>query len=283
VAAPKKGIKSDRFAKLPSARGALGTPRWSFDGVVRRVLGFSRAAELERESPGPSSRVAARAAGERAALSPAFDALRHFVRSLDDEARGKLQAVMQAGRQAQALPEAIAALAGDVAGAGDPARELFFDGAVALQDLQRGHALACATAFDLERDLTRWANVRMGTSLDERVWLRFGRELARSRTEELSCFAVVDSGGNIEKLYLRCGMNRWWSFGALIDRPSDRNVAVLRADRSRRSRVLMLSLSAALGRPCRANLKAARRASVAVGARLGVGRAPADAAPAGAG
>jgi hypothetical protein len=252
---------------------ALGGARWSFDGVVRRVLGFSRAAELEAAVPArraANRRSAALAAGDGGGASPAFDALNLFVRSLDHETRGKLRALMQAGREAQALPEA-AAVSSESAGA-DGTREpdLFASGTPALQDLQRGHAVACATEFDLELELSRWVKVGERASLDERVWLRFGRELALSRLEEWSCQAVCDSRGQLEKLYLRRGQNAWWSFGALIDRPSGRELLGQRSAKGR-SALVNLSLQAAFARSRRADLRAVDRASMAMSARLGAG------------
>lgn len=257
----------DTSSGVRADRAALDARPWTFEGAVRRVLGFSRAAELERESLEHGTRAASkRAAGAPSEPSPALDALKLFARSLDDDTRGKLRAVMRAGREAEALPDALVALAKE------EESELFSEGAVGFQHLQRGHALACATAFDLERDLSRWSKVGKETSLDERVWLRFGRELAQSRADEWSCFALVGSGEQIEKLFLRCGKKRWWSFGALIDRPSDRNLGALRATKSGRSRIVVLPLATALGRPSGKELKAVRRASTAMSARLGLGR-----------
>jgi hypothetical protein len=149
-------------------------------------------------------------------------------------------------------------------------QDLFASGAPACQDLQRGLAVACATAFDLELALPRWTKVGDGASLDDRVWLRFGRELALSRVEEWSCQAVCDSRGQLEKLYLRRGQNAWWSFGALIDRPPGRELQRQRSAKGR-ARLVSLSLQAALARSCRAELRAVHRASMAVSARLGAG------------
>jgi hypothetical protein len=251
--------------------------RWSFDGVLRRVLGFSRAAELEGETRRSSARrEPARAATPRrdevAPPSPAFDALRLFVRSLDDETQGKLRTLMQAGRSAQALPVVVTALASERAAEGPPAPELFALGLGELQDLQRGHAVACATGFDLELELGQWGDVREPESLDERVWLRFGRELAQSRVEDWSCFAVVDSRDRLQKLYLRRGTAGWWSFAALIDRPSARGLELPRSAQAGHGRLMVLPLQAALARSVRGDLRAVRRAAMALGARLGKSR-----------
>jgi len=40
-----------QFSAVPSAVSPPGKGEWTFDGVLRRVLGMSRAAELERATP----------------------------------------------------------------------------------------------------------------------------------------------------------------------------------------------------------------------------------------
>jgi len=265
---------------VPSHAAVLASARWSFDGVLRRVRGFSRAAELESEARRPGNRNGPPALSplgldDAQMESPAFDALKLFVRSLNGGTQDKLRTLMQAGHEAQALPAAVASLAAEPALASDLAFDLFARGAAALQDLQRGHAIACATGFDLEAELDGWSQVREPQSLDERVWLRFGRELAQSGVEEWSCFAVVDSRERLQKLYLRRGKGRWWSFGTLIDRPADRALDVPRAAHGGSWRIVVLSLNAAIGRACPGGLPAVRRASLAVSARLGHCRVPA--------
>lgn len=277
--------RSGSFRKMPSDPGVLAAKGWSFDGTLQRVLGFSRAAELEgaRHPAARSEHSGPAPHGHQIEPpSPAFDALRLFVRTLEPETQDKLRTLMRAGCEALALPVALAALAAERTNGGSTA-ELFARGMAELQDLQRGHAIACATSFDLELDLALWGTIREPPSLDERVWLRFGRELARSRIEEWACFAVVDSHERLQKLYLRRGKTRWWSFAALIDRPSDRSLGVPRPARSGRGGMIVVPVRTALGRSCSANLRAVRRASRALGARLGqcgpaAGRAAATAA-----
>lgn len=264
-----------RFGEVRTGQMMLHAAAWSFDGVVRRVLAFARAAELENEKSIAGELVAASSENGFARAkpgSPAFDALRLFVRSLDAETQGKLRAVMRAGREAEPLQLAAAAIATEDAAVEDGGPEVFAGGTAALQDLQRGHAVACATTFDLELPLAGWSAVGRRESLDERVWLRFGRELARSRVEEWSCFAVVDSRDHLRRLYLRRGKHRWWSFDAVIDRPSDGDLGLARSARACRSRIVTLSLQSALGRSCHPNQRAVRRASFALSARLGMCR-----------
>ena len=260
-----------RFDGVRPGPTPLRVVAWSFDGVVRRVLAFSRAAELEDEASRLRQRVAPVRflARSRTESSPAFDALTLFVRSLDRETQGKLRAVMKAGRDAEPLPTAAAAIPD-----ADRELEVFGGGAAALQDLQRGHAVACATAFDLELALAHWSAVGKRKSVDERAWLRFGRELARSHIEEWSCCAVVAGGEQLKKLYLRRGQNRWWSFGSAIDRPSHRDLERARSSRSSPARIVTLSVQAALGRSCGRNQRALQRASLALSARLGMCRIP---------
>jgi hypothetical protein len=262
--------RAAQFSEVPRDTGMLAAGRWSFDGVIQRVLGFSRAAEIEGARKG--ARLAPRAPSaskdELGSGGSALDALRHFVRSLDQETQSKLRAMIRAGRDAQQLQVAAATLAGETAGQSDPL-DWFAAGSAALQDLQRGHALACATGFNLELSLARWDKVRPAESLDERVWLRFGRELAQSRMEDWSCFALVDSRERLLTLYLRRGKALCWSFAAQIDRPSDRTLRGPRSTRTGGTHVVVLTPQAALGRPCAGNLLAVRRASMAVSARLG--------------
>ena len=263
-------VQAGSFSGVPSDSALLGAKDWSFNAVLRRVLEFCRAAELEGGA-GQRRAKAASATNDASngASTPAFDALRLFVRSLDLQTQDKLRALMRAGHEALPLHAAVAALAAERAGLGESALELFAGGAVEFQDLQRGHAVACATAFDLELDFAVWGASGEPQSLDERVWLRFGRELAQSRIEEWTCFAVVDSRDRLQKLYLRRGKSRWWSFATLIDRPSDRALGVPASARSGRAGLVVLPVQVALGRACRANLRAVRRASLAVSARLG--------------
>ena len=250
---------------LPAAVVAMSSTGWSFDGVMRRVLGFSRASGMEQ--PGPAGRKVSR---KPASPEPTFEALNFFVRSLDGEMKDKLRTVMRAGREAQTLPAAHADFTRDNLAVQGTLPDLFGGGAVALQELQRGHAVACATGFDLEAKWARWGSLAESGSLDARVWLRFGRELALSSPEEWSCLAVVDTRDQVDKLYLKRGERGWWSYDTLIDRPSAREVAKRRTARGAGyGKIVSLPLSALLGRQCRADRVAARRAMRALSARLG--------------
>ena len=279
AASAKAAPVAESPASVPADAAELTASNWSFDGVVRRVLGFSRAAEIEQGSAdAESARAPFRATrSEITDRRSAFDALNVFVRSLDQETRTKLEVVIRAGREAETLPEAFASVLRDQLARGDVAPDLFLDGMVALQHLQRGHAVACATGFDLELDVARWKSVRVRDSLDERVWLRFGRELAQSTVAEWSCLALVDGGEQVERLYLRRGRMCWYSFDFVIDRPSDRQLALRRSERpTKNSKLVTLTLEAVVGRRCRPERTAVRRAALAMSARLGTCRMKSD-------
>ncbi len=253
--------KRSLFRKMGSDSASLGVSNASFNRCLEHVVGFTRAAELD----GNISRSPNGVSGA------AFDALKLYVRSLDPDTQEKLRALVRAGHDAVPIQSGVAAIVAErVSGAGSV--ELFARGCVELEDLRRGHAVARATAFDLEIELAAWGSVREPQSLEERVWLRFGCELARSRLDEWTCFAVVDSRDRLEKLYLRRGKARWWSFAALLDRPSERALDVPRSARSGRRGLIVLPVQVALERSCRPNLGAVRRASSAVSARFALNR-----------
>jgi hypothetical protein len=249
------------FAGVRSAMSPLGKSAWSFDAVLRRVLGLSRAAELER-----IRRRESRNDGS------AIDALRFFARSLDAEVLQKLEALMRAGQDARPLGPSSASLSErgtEVA----RERELFDGRMASVENLRRGHAIACATKFDLESDIAGWPALLGAASLDDRVWLRFGRELASSSPSDWVCLGQVGQGAELEALYLRRGDRRWWSFDTLIDRPSNRAVTrELQSSRPRRGRLVTLPIDAVVGRRCRADRPALRRAALAMSARLGACR-----------
>jgi hypothetical protein len=260
-----------QFDGVPVGSGALTSSAGTFGSVLRRILSFSRAAEVKGDSPDrPRTKVAPIETSH-----DALDGLKLFVRSLDDETRDKLQALMRAGREAQSLPEVHGASAGATRPAGDELHDLFSDGRASLDHLQCGHAVACATGLDLESKRARWSALGANGSLDSRVWSRFGRELARSSPNEWSCLAVLNREHRLEKLYLRRGDRVWWSFDSLVDRPSERQLARERAlYETRRRKIVWLPLEDVLGRETGQDRTAVRRAARAMSARLGFARTP---------
>jgi hypothetical protein len=249
---------------------AFAGSAWSFDGVIRRLLGFSRAAGMAESAAPELKRGAKRSAKNTGGGTAAFDALALFVRALDQETRNKLHALMRAGKDGRGLADAHGVLSKERAAPGYEPPELFGEGAASLQNLQRGHAVACATRFDLEKDLASWVPPEGRSSLDERVWLRFGRELAVSDPEEWSCLAQMNSDKELDAVYLRRGEKRWWSFDSVIDRPSGWQIARRRNARLPvRERLVSLPVAALIGRNYPDGREAVRRAALAVSARLG--------------
>jgi hypothetical protein len=254
--ASSEQTRETSLGSVPAATGPLTGSGWSFDGVLRRVVGFSRAAENE---------------------GVALDALGLFVRTLDQATHDKLETVMRAGRDGRALADAHVLLSQERVMPGYKPPDLFGEGEAALQNLQRGHAVACATGFDLERDLQGSPAAEGRSSLDERVWLRFGRELALSNPGDWSCLALVNARKELLMVFMRLGEKRWWSFDSMIDRPSTRQMARRRNARaSKRGRLVSLSPEALVERRCRVGRKAVRRAALAMSARLGRCRVPSN-------
>jgi hypothetical protein len=257
------------FAAVATNSLDFSSPPWSFDGVLRRVIGFSRAATLVPRPATPRGATNVRVPDRRDRRSTAaFDALRLFVRTLDEPTLAKLGTLMRAGRDGVALSVAHSLRDTGVT-AVRPSAELFDDGAASLEYVQRGHAIACATDFDLEAGVELWAPSAKAGTLDERVWLRFARELAASSVSEWSCLALVGRDDRLEGLYLSRGNGAWWSFAGVIDRPSAAYVEGLQNRKSGEVRAVSLPLLAVVGRRCKKNRPAVKRAVLAVSARLG--------------
>jgi hypothetical protein len=190
-----------------------------------------------------------------------------LLQDLSPEARSKLGIVMAAGRDGASLGAAHASTAASQQGTLGPA-ELEGAGEQLGDYLARGYAIACATEFPLDVSLDRWSASESG-ELEERVWLRFGRQLASSPVEEWECVgAVGGSGERLGQLYLRLGKAVWWSFGAVLDRPSPEMVR--KEGRARSGRQSKLGpLRKVAERRCEPERRALRRALRAIRARIG--------------
>jgi hypothetical protein len=217
----------------------------SFDVLLRRTIELSR-----RE---PDGRVS-----EQEGLSA-------LLRDLQPEARTKLRIVMTAGRDGVSLGSAHASVSAGQQGLAGSELESVND---ELSDyLARGHAIACATQFQLDATLDRWSASDSG-ELEERVWLRFGKQLAATPPEEWECLGAVASGDRLAQLYLRLGKAVWWSFGAVVDRPSPETVRKDGRGRSVRHSKLG-PLRKVAERRCEPDRRALRRAMRAIRARTG--------------
>ncbi len=199
--------------------------------------------------------------------------LASVLRKQQAEARLKLQVVMMAGREGLSLGAAQASLA-----AAQPESSVELDGNSDALDghylahgdlLARGYAIACATRVELEGTLDRWRAPESG-ELEERVWLRFGRQLASSPLEEWECLgALGTSGERLSQLYLRRGKEAWWSFGAVLDRPSTATVHKdSRRARSGRRHAKLDTLRNVALRRCELDRRALQRALRAICARI---------------
>ena len=229
----------------PAPRRSASVDPTGFDVLLRRTLGLSL--------------------GER--VEAGREELASVLRNLPPEARSKLRIVMTAGRDAVGLGAAHASLSGAAQTAADDS-DLESAGARLGEYLARGYALACATQFQLDAPLERWSVAESG-ELEERIWLRFGKQLALTSPEEWECLGSPGSSGDrLAQLYLRLGKAAWWSFGAVLDRPSPEMVRKDgRARSGRHSKLGALRNVAA--RRCEPDRRALRRALRAIRARVG--------------
>jgi hypothetical protein len=194
----------------------------------------------------------------------AREGLAALLHDLQPEARAKLRIVMTAGRDGVSLGSAHASVSAAQQGLGGS--ELESVGNELGDYLARGHAIACATQFQLDASLDRWSASESG-ELEERVWLRFGKQLAATPPEEWECLGAV-AGERLAQLYLRLGKAAWWSFGAVLDRPSPETVR--KDGRGRSGRHSKLGpLRKVAERRCEPDRRALRRALRAIRARTG--------------
>jgi hypothetical protein len=212
--------------------------------------------------------------GTAAAVSnPARQSLERALDDLDPEVALKLRTLMIAGRDGKSISDVnVNMTLGDSKAAFSAAAlDTSHNGALLADYLRRGHALAWATALDIERPLASWAETTPHT-LDERAWLSFGKQLAKSEPGDWQCLAFVDGRTQgISSLYLRLAEHAWWSFQAVLDRPSAAAVEKQqRALTSRRSKgVAARSLTSVASQLSSAQGRALRRAARAIRARLG--------------
>jgi hypothetical protein len=210
-------------------------------------------------------------AGELAEPSPQ-QRLTRALRELAPETALKLRTLMIAGRDGRGVHAVQTNLSlgdGDAAfgAAADDAGE---SGPLLAEYLRRGHALACAAGLDLELPLARWGSVEH--DLDARAWRSFGRQLAQSQPDDWQCLTVAAAEGQgVTELYVRLGECAWWSFRALLERPSvtaiDRQPLAFDQERATTASLLSLKAVAPLLRAAKG--PALRRAAQAIWARVG--------------
>jgi hypothetical protein len=245
------------------------------EGALARVIRLAQAL-LPRGDKAEARGDKAEAPADAAAAPPApeaLDALKKALGSLDSEVALKLRTLMIAGRDGKSIGDVNVNLTIDDSNAAfaTAALDASQNGPLLADYLRRGHALACAAGLDLERPIATWSSTT-SHSLDERAWLSFGKQLAKAELDDWQCLAFVESDNqSISRLYLRLEEHAWWSFQAVLDRPSAAAVEKYkRSLSSRRSKGLATrSLTSLVSRLSAAEGRALRRAARAIRARVG--------------
>jgi hypothetical protein len=235
------------------------------------VIDLAHAVSLEQRADAPAGTVP----------TAAEQLLTQALEGLEPEASLKLRTLMVAGRDGRGVTAVHVEMKpadADSASATVATGDLSKSGPLLADYLRCGHAMACATGLDLEKSIATWPS-SMTHTLDERAWLSFGVQLAKSQPEDWTCLGFVGSDGaqQLTKLYLRLGEHAWWSFRSVLDRPSTASVdKEKRALAKRRSKgVAGASLKTMADRSCGNEGRALRRAVKAIRARVGVVGEPA--------
>jgi hypothetical protein len=252
------------------------------EGVLARVIRLSQATLTSKAPPSKAPPAELRdaeapvdagvAVTSEQQPNEARASLEKALESLDSEVALKLRTLMIAGRDGKSIGDVNVNLTLDDSKAAFAAAavDTSQNGPLLADYLRRGHALACATALDLERPLASWSSAASHT-LDERAWLSFGKQLAKAELDDWQCLAFVEANQAITRLYLRLQGHAWWSFQAVLDRPSAASVEKHeRTLSSRRSKGLATrSLSSLVSRLASTEGRALRRAARAIRARVG--------------
>jgi hypothetical protein len=207
-----------------------------------------------------------------AASADARACLTTTLRELDPETALKVRTLMIAGRDGQSIGvvETNVSLSDTASAFAIMADDSSENGPLLAEYLRRGHAIACAVGIDLDRPLDEW-QMRSTESVEQRAWLSFGRQLANSSPRDWQCLGVVDARTQtISKLYLKLGDRAWWSFQALIDRPTKAGMAKERRvqTRQRTRSFVMSSLDALASKLEGLQGRALQRAGRAIQARI---------------
>src|SRR5688572_3665893 len=193
----------------------------SCESVLADIIRLSREL-VPGESEGAPVATAETGRARQAAEITSQRRLQQALNALDPETAQKLRTLMIAGRDGQDIWSVRVNMRTEDADTAfsAAARDASESGPLLADYLQRGHALACAASLDLERPIAAWSS-DAPDALDERAWLRFGRQLASSPLDDWQCFGFMDPAGqNICRLYVRLGDHAWWSFTSVLDRPS---------------------------------------------------------------
>jgi hypothetical protein len=237
------------------------------EGTLARVIRLAQALMPRGDKADAAASTAAAVPNE------ALAALKKALEGLDSEVALKLRTLMIAGRDGKNIGDVNVNLTADDSNAAfaTAALDASQNGPLLADYLRKGHALACAAGLDLERPIAAWSSTT-SHSLDERAWLSFGKQLAKAELDDWQCLAFVESDNqSISRLYLRLEEHAWWSFQAVLDRPSSAAVEKYkRSLSSRRSKGLATrSLTSLVSRLSAAEGRALRRAARAIRARVG--------------
>lgn len=269
----------------PSASASVGRAA-TFQGTLRHVITLAHAVSLEQKpSPDQKASVIALVAADVLAApgraekeSKAGQLLAQALEELEPEAALKLRTLMVAGRDGRGVTAVHVEMKPADADSASATGDLSESSSLLADYLRRGHAMACAMGLDLEKSLATWPS-SVTQTLDERAWLSFGVQLAKSQPEDWTCLGFVGADGaqQLTKLYLRLGEHAWWSFRSVLDRPSTAFVdKEKKAMSKRRSKgVAGASLKTMADRSCGTEGRALRRAVKAIRARVGVVGEPA--------
>lgn len=277
---PAIAVASAAPRVTPVAPVKLGSCETALAGVLHLAEALTRD---NRESRGtlPSGRLAPVEPESESAPSSSPDERRTHAREslatallgLEPELAIKLRTLMIAGRDGQSigLVKVNLSLADAGAAFATMAADSSENGPLLFDYLRRGHALACASGLDLDAPLARWQSPAV-PDLGERAWLSFGKQLAGSHPGDWECLGLVEQPAQgFSKLYLRLREHGWWSFRAVIDRPTLAGVEKERRELSKRrlKGVSASSLEAIAGRFAGVEGRALQRAGRAICARLG--------------
>ena len=220
-----------RQGAYPRARDAVGQAA-ALSGcaaALARVLQLASALSLDnRETRGhlPSGRaVRSPAAEPSAGDTRRVDSraqLMAALQELEPEIALKIRTLMIAGRDGQSISDVKANLSLSDADAGFAAMAVDSseNGPLLVDYLRRGHAIACAMDLNLDSPLSDWQSPAAANS-SERAWLNFGKQLASSLPGDWQCLGIVEpTGPGFSRLYLKLGNDAWWSFHAVLDRPT---------------------------------------------------------------
>lgn len=260
VAAVPRPVAARQAANAPVAVGDEG----SCEALLAQVIRLAQALAAPAQPAAP---------GTATAPSQARESFDTAIASLPADVARKLRMIMLMGREGKSMNEvSIDAAVSDSQALLDASAATPVENEASLADqLRRGHAVAWASALDLERPIASWSATKP-QSLDERAWLSFGKQLAKSNPADWQCLGFVEPGApGISRLYLRLAEHAWWSFQTVLDRPSAAAVAKQqRTLASRRSKGLSSrSLESVAPQLSSAPGRALRRAARAIRARLG--------------